>query len=481
MENINTKTIKGVSWTFIETVSVYFVRFFIGVVLARLLVPSDFGLIAMITIFISISDVFVNAGFGQAFIQKKNATPVDADTVFFINLALGCIVYGILYFSAPIIASFFNQPPLKSLLRVLCLVVIINALNVIQYSLIRKELQFKKKAILQVFSSVTSGIIGIACAYNGLGVWSLVVQQICNKSLMCILLYYTSTWRLSFSYSRESARTLFSYGSWLMAANMIQLTFNNFYRFCIGKLFSATDLGHYERAKQFQSMIAETFSWVFGTVAFPTFAKLQDDNSELQKMLGRLVLYSCIVVFPLLSCLFIIAKPFIILLITEKWIQVIPYLKLLCVVGFCTPLYHFLSPLLQATGNSKADTFYSIALSILRIINVVICYRYGISAIIIGELCCMITIISIESIFINNHLYINYARILLNLKGVLIITFLSCAFAYVSLLLLRQQAYILQALIPIIVYMLIYCPLIYFLKGNEIGKGISILVNKNKS
>lgn len=421
-ENLNTKIIKGVSWSLIETCVAYFIRFFIGIILARLLFPSDFGLVGMIAIFIAISDVFVKAGFGQAFIKKKDTTDVDANTVFFINLAISVAIYIVLYFAAPLIASYFHEPALVQIVRVLCLVIIINSLNVIQHSIIRKEMQFKKKAILTVISSLVSGCIGVLCAYKGLGVWSLVIQQLANRLVLCILFYSTSKWKPSFKVSRQVARSMFSYGSWLLLADLLLTIMNNFYRVFIGRYHNSEDLGYYERSHQFQAMVADTFTWVFGIVAFPSFTKVQDDYHKMLDLAKKYVKYSTYLIYPILCVMLVVAEPMIHLLLTDKWLPAVPYLKIFCIIGMAVPLNFFLSPFLQAAGFTRLVFFSTLFTAVLRILNVVLTFTYGIKALLIGEIFVLLLNMVVFSLLGLRKMGVNYLTTLKELWITLVAT-----------------------------------------------------------
>lgn len=407
-EDLNNKIVKGVSWNLIETGTSYFVRFVIGIILARLLTPADFGIIGMTAIFISVSDVFVRAGFGQAFIYKKNVTAVDANTVFFLNLGVSVVIYAILFFAAPFIAEFFHTAALTEVIRLLCLVIIVNSMNVIQFSMIRREMQFKRKAIITVCASLAGGIIGIIMAYSGFGVWSLVVQQLSNRIFTCCLLYTTSSWRLSFSFSWGIVREMFGYSLWVLFSDIIATLMNNFYRLAIGKVYSPGELGYYDRAHQFQALIADTFTWVFGMVAFPSFTKVKEDTEELKKLTSNYLSYSTFIIFPLLLILLVVAKPFILLLLTEKWLSVVPLLKIFCVIGLLIPVNFYLSPLLQACGATRMDFMSTTFMSVMRILNVVFFLRYGVSYILYGEIAILALNILLVSLLSKKHLGFNY-------------------------------------------------------------------------
>ena len=422
--NLNTIIIKGLSWNFIETLILFTTRFIIGIILARILAPSDFGLIGMTIIFISISDVFVKAGFGQAFIRKKDTKEIDANTVFLINLFTALAIYIIVFLTAPLISDFFHEPKLVNITRVLCLMIIINSLNVIQYAFIRKQMLFKRKAILTIISSISSGIIGIICAYKGLGVWSLVVQQLMNRMVLCILFYSYSTWKPKLQFSFDIARSMFSYGSWLLLADVFATTLNNLYRFVIGHFTSASELGYYERAHQFQSMVADTFTWVFGMVAFPSFTKVQDDYRKMLNLAEKFVQYSTLVIYPTLCILAIIANPLISILLTDKWLPAVPYLQLFCITGIIIPINFFLSPYIQSAGFSRLSFMSDFFVGFLRIINVLLTFKWGIKALIIGDFFVLLINFIVFSFISARKMRCNYIKVLWGVKETVIITFL---------------------------------------------------------
>ena len=414
-ENLNNQIVKGVSWNLIETAVSYLVRFVIGIILARLLMPSDFGLIGMTAVFIAVSDIFVRAGFGQAFIRKENVTSVDADTVFYINLTVGLLIYLLLFLTAPLIAAYFNEPKLVDIVRVLSLVVVLNSFNVIQYALIRRHMLYKRKAVVTILSSMISGVAGVLCAYKGMGVWSLVVQQLVSRVILCLLFYHVSDWRPGWSFSKDIARSMFSFGSWLLLADLIAAFMNNFYRIIIGRFYSSEELGYYDRAHQFQSMVADTFTWALGIVAFPSFTRFQRNIGQMNVLVEKYVRYSTILIYPVLCIMAVTAKPMIALLLTEKWLPAVPYLQLFCVVGLVVPLNFFLCPFLQAAGFPKIALYSTLFLAVMRILNVCAVAGMGVKALLVGETIALSLNIIVFSVYASKKSECDY---FLALKGV---------------------------------------------------------------
>ena len=385
-KNLLKKSVSGVKWSFAETILAQFLRLAIGIVLARLLTPADYGLISIAVIFFTISDVFITSGLGQAFIQKKDADETDAHTIFSSNFLVSVLFYLLLWFGSPWIASFFDQPELTLLIRVMAVIVIINSFNVIQFAIIRKNLQFKKKTLYSTISYSVSGVTGILCAFNGLGVWSLVIQQVLNKLLLSILLFKASPYTMKFSFSYDAFKPLFAFGSWLLLTNIVMRAFDQLYKFVIGKYYTSDALGLFEKGQQFPKLIYQQLSWTVGTVAFPVYSKLQDDKEEMNNAVNRFLKYSLILNLPLLGILFVVSESFVLVLLTQKWAGIIPFLKLFCIIGIFFPFYSYMLQFLEANGRTKLVFSITILMVISRILNVWINLDKGIIHIITGEL-----------------------------------------------------------------------------------------------
>jgi teichuronic acid exporter len=312
--SLKEKAVKGVTWTLIERFGIQGMKFILGIILARLLMPKDFGLIGMIMVFFAVAQVFIDSGFGSAYIQKKDVTNDDANTVFFTNLFISIILYGILWLSAPAIARFYEQPQLIDLTRVMGLVVVINAFNVIQIAQLTRAVNFKRKTKVTLMATLISGTSGVTAAYCGLGVWSLVIQNMLNRFLITSGLWLTSKWKPAWKFSKESFKSMFSFGSWVLFSSIIRKIFDNIYILTIGKFFSASQLGFYTKAKQFKQLSSEQLSAAVGIVAFPMFSQMQADKVKLQLAMRKFLQHSLIFITPLLVTLIVVAKPFVILL-----------------------------------------------------------------------------------------------------------------------------------------------------------------------
>lgn len=330
-ENLKKETAKGVAWSAVDRFANTGIQLLANVVLARLLSPDDFGLIAMIAIFIQIAQVFIDSGFTNALIQKKDRNQVDYSTVFYFNLGISIILYILLFFSAPYIAMFFDSPKLESLTRVVGINLIIGALVAVHRTKLTIELKFKHQSLITLVAASISATISIIMAYKGFGVWSLVIMSLLNIFIQTILFYSWIRWMPSLIFSKQSFRHLFSYSSKILGASIIHLLYRNLYPIAIGKRYAATELGYYNRADTFSMYPATIMSSVVSRVAFPVFSKIQDDNDKLRHAYRKYIKFASIFIFPIMLGIIALAKPFTIVVLTEKWLPMVTMLQILCV------------------------------------------------------------------------------------------------------------------------------------------------------
>lgn len=385
-KSLKHEAMHGLFWSFFERIGRQGIQFIIGIILARLLLPDQFGLIAMLSIFIAVAQTFVDSGFSSALIQKQDASHLDECSIFYFNILVGFMGAGVMFISAPWIATFYQIPLLTPLARVLSLNLIINAFGVVQSTLLTKRIDFKAQMKISMIATVLSGSIGVTMAYQGYGVWSLVAQSIGGNLFGVILLWFFLPWRPSWAFSWVSLRSMFPFGSRLLFSGLLDTIYNNLYFVVIGKMFSATDLGYYTRAQQTQQMPVDNLSSTVNRVTFPVFSSIQDDKARLkrsiQKALSTLALFN----FPLMIGLAVVAKPLVLVLLTDKWLPCVPYLQLLCVVGLLYPLHAINLNALMAQGRS--DLFFRLEIYKKAIITATICltWRWGITAMIYGQI-----------------------------------------------------------------------------------------------
>lgn len=351
-ESLKNKTIHGVGWSFVDNVASSGITFLVGLVLARLLTPAEYGTLAMISIFIAISNSIVDSGFSNALIRKIEIKRIDYNTVFYFNLVIGVFLYLILFICSPAISRFFKEPILISVTRVIGLVLIVNALSIIQRTIFVKEVNFKIQTKISFIASISSGAIGIGLALLGYGVWSLVGQQLSRQILNTLFLWIYGSWRPVWEFSVNSFKELFGFGSKLLVSGLINTVYNNVYYIIIGRFYSSAQLGQYTRAEQFNTIFSSNMTSVIQRVSYPVLSSIQDDPERLKQAYRHIIKTTMLVTFACMLGLAAIAKPLIIILIGEKWLPAASYLQIICFSGMLYPLHAINLNILQVKGRS---------------------------------------------------------------------------------------------------------------------------------
>lgn len=382
--SLKQKTISGLLWSFIDQFANLGISFIVGIILARILSPREFGLIGMITVFIAVSETFINSGFSQALIRKNNCTQTDYSTVFFFNLIVGVVLFAVLFFAAPALSRFFNEPELKSIVQVFGIIVIIGSLTLIQRTILTKRIDFKLQANISVISSIGSGIVGVSMAYQGYGVWSLVMQRIIREGLNSILLWFWNRWTPIFVFSKKSFKELFGFGGKLLLVSLIDTLYRNIYFLVIGKYFSAQELGFYTRADNFKSLPSKNLNSIISRVSYPVLSSMQDDIPRLRNNYQKLIRSTMFITFILMLGMAAVAEPMVIALIGEKWRPSIIYLQMLCFVGMMFPLHALNVNMLQVQGRSDLLLRLEIIKKTLSVPIIIIGIIWGIKIMIAG-------------------------------------------------------------------------------------------------
>jgi O-antigen/teichoic acid export membrane protein len=385
-ENLKDKTISALFWSFFERIGQQGIQFVISVILARLLLPEEFGLIAMLTIFMAIAQSFIESGFGRALVQKQDTTHVDECSIFYFNILVGICAAGVLCLSAPFIAEFYNQPILVPLTYVLSLNLIINAFGLVQITLLAKQIDFKTQLKVTLIATFVSGAIGVAMAYHGYGVWSLVAQSVCSNLVRTLMLWVFTKWRPSLVFSFVSLREMFAFGSRLLASGLLDTFFNNIYLVVIGRLFSPGSLGFYARAQSLQQLPVSNISIIVSRVSFPVFSSVQNDKPRLKRGVRQALSMLVLINFPMMIGLAVVAKPLVLVLLTAKWLPCVPYLQLLCMVGILYPLHVINLNALTAQGRSDLFFRLEIMKKTLVVGAIAVTCQFGISAMIYGQI-----------------------------------------------------------------------------------------------
>ncbi|MEA5127266.1 MAG: lipopolysaccharide biosynthesis protein [Proteiniphilum sp.] len=384
-DSLKNKTLKGVRWSFIDNIAGSGITFLVGLVLARLLSPAEFGIIGMITIFIAISNSIVDSGFSNALIRKLDASDKDYNTVFIFNLGISLLLYLLLYAGAPAISRFFNEPQLVPVTRVVGLVLVCNALGIIQRTLLVKAVNFKTQAKISIIASSGSGIIGIGMALYGLGVWSLVAQQVSRQLLNSLFLWIFNRWRPAIQFSINSFKELFGFGSKLMLSGIINTVYQNIYYLVIGKFYSPSQLGQYTRAEQFNNIFSQNLTTVVQRVSYPVLSSIQNEEERLLVAYRKVIKTTMMVTFACMLGMAAIAKPMILILIGEKWLPAVTYLQIMCFAGMLYPLHAINLNILQVKGRSNLFLKLEIYKKILAIIPITLGIFFGIEYLLLGS------------------------------------------------------------------------------------------------
>lgn len=352
MENLKGKIFSGFFWKFGERFLVQLVTFVISLVLARIISPESYGLVAIITIFINIANVFVTTGFSSALIQNQNSDDEDFSTIFYCSFFISIIIYGILYFIAPLLSSFYKLNELTKLIRVFSLILPISSYNSIQIAYISKKMEFKKNFISSFLGSVISGIFGIILAYNNYGVWALIWQMLINNIVSCIVLMFLIDWRPRLKFSIKKAKPMLKYGVNILGADLLGTIFNQLNSFIIGKKYSPADLAYYNRGQSFPYLINNNICTIIANVMFPAFSTESTDFLKIKDMAKKTTLMTTYILCPVYFGMIAVSNNLIITLLTDKWIKAVPFMNIVCIACILGTISPTDLQILKAIGKS---------------------------------------------------------------------------------------------------------------------------------
>ena len=396
--NMTTKVVKGAFWAFMEKICTQLVGFFITIVLARLLSPADYGVVAIISIFIAVANVLADSGLGGALIQRKNATDIDFNSVFYASVVLSLALYGILFISAPYIARFYDNPELVSILRVLAVTVIFNSINSVQNATLSKELKFHLSFRISLISILVSGIVGVCMAFGGYGAWALVVSVVASGFVGVVSRWILIAWRPRLRFSFQALKSLFQYGWKISASVLIDTFYNNIYGLIVGKCYSSADLAFVNKGRHLPQIFMETISITLSKVAFPVLANMQDDPNRLVSAMRRMIRTSTYFVFPLMAIAAATAKPIVLILYGEKWLPLVPYMQLYCFSFALWPFHTINLQAIEALGRSDLFLKLEIIKKAIGVIVILLFFRRGVFEMILA----MVVATSPLSVIINS-------------------------------------------------------------------------------
>ena len=472
-ESLKKKTVKGVAWTSLDQVLNLGFGFVIGVILARILSPSDYGLLAMIAVFNAIAMAFVNSGFGNALIRKPDLNEDDNTTAFSFNIVVAIVMIGVLWVIAPWVAQFYDKPILTSLLRAEAFLLVISSLRIVQNTQLTRALNFKAKMIINVASQIIAGVIAIIAAYRGYGVWALVIMHYVSGITGLVLLWVISPWRPRGNWNKASFGYLWGYGSKLLASGLLDTVYSNIYPIIIGKLFSAADLGQYTRAKGYASIPSQGLTGVIQQVTFPVLSKIQDDDQRLGDSYRRMLRFTVFLVFPIMIGMAALAYPLVVALVTDKWAQCVPYLQVICFASMWYPVHAINLNLLQVKGRSDLFLRLEIIKKALITVVIFICVPFGIMGICYGAVFTSLACLAINTYYTGKLIHVGFFRQMMDMTPTLLNSLAMGAGVY--FLTMPITGNVLKLAVGIPAGMVFYLAVAWLFKLPELQEAIDII------
>lgn len=394
--SFKSKAISGILWKLAERTGAQAITFLLSIILARLLSPNDYGVIAILLVFITIADVFVNAGFGSALIQKKDADNMDFSSVFYFSIAFSVLVYAVIYLTAPVIASFYNMPVLKPTMQVLALRIPIAAINSVQQAYVSRNMQFKKFFYSTVSGTAASAVVGIGMAYSGYGVWALVGQYLSNAIVNTFVMFFVINWRPQLIFSLQRLKSLFSYGWKLLLSGVLDTGYQSLNSLLIGKFYTPIDLAFFDTGKKFPMVIVNNINASISSVLFPALASEQDEPEKVKAHTRKAIQISSYIMWPMMLGMAACADNIVSLVLTDKWLPAVPYMQIACITYGLWPIHTANLQAINAMGHSDILLKLEIIKKIVGITALLISINYGVLAIALSGI-----ITGIISTFIN--------------------------------------------------------------------------------
>lgn len=384
--SLKNQSVKSVGWSAIERFSVQVVQFVISIILARLVTPAEYGLIAMLAIFIAIAQSFVDSGFSSALIQKTNRTEIDFSTVFYFNIAISLLIYFVLFLSAPYIALYFREPLLELVCKWMGLSLIIQGLSVVQIAKLTVSLDFKTQAKASLIAVIISGLLGVSLAYYGYGIWALVIQSLLNNLLNSLILWLFAKWIPNFVFSWHSLKTLFSFGSKLLLSGLLHTIYINLYNLVIGRKYSAMDVGYFNQSSLTARFPSVSLMAIISRAIYPIQCKIQDEKELLNSSFIQYLRMSCYIIFPIMIGIAIVSKPLILILLTDKWLPMSGLLSVLCIAYMWNPIMVLNNQILNVKGRSDYFLKSEIIKKSIGVLIIIVSIPFGLTIISIGIL-----------------------------------------------------------------------------------------------
>lgn len=475
-DSLSSKTRNGLFWSFTERLGTQFVQFVFGVIIARILTPESYGLIAMPLFFLALAQSLIDNGFASALVRKEELKEEDLSTAFFFNIVVGVVCYLVLFISSPWIASFYEEPILSKLLKFTALATIFNPLCVVQQAILTRKIDFKTQTYVTLSGSLFSGFIGLLLAYSGYGVWALVFQQVGGYATRTILFWLLVRWRPSMVWSCESFRYLWGYGSRMLVASILDTGFKNIYPLIIGKVYNANDLGYFTRAQGFANLPSATLTSMLQRVTFPVLSSMMNENERLAINYRKILRLTTWVVFPIMLGLSAVADPFVRVLLTDKWEGCIILLQIVCFNLMWYPVHAININLLQVKGRSDLFLRLEIIKKILTIVVILSTYKFGVVGLTLGGVFSSLIALFINTYYTGILINVGYKRQMKDITPIFISAFIM--WAIIILLIKIFTNLYLQLFIGIITGVFIYALFSLTWLRSEYREAITFLFSK---
>ena len=447
----------ALAWSSVDRVAQQGTQAIIGIILARLLSPSDYGLMGVVMIFTTLSYILVEGGFTASLVRTKEITKEHTNTVFYSNLAVSISLYIIFFFAAPFIADFFSQKELTPLIRVTNLALIFNSLYIVPYGLIERELNFKKLAKINFISTTLSGLSGAVSAYYNVGVWALVIQQTSYHFIRSICFYVWQRWLPSLIFSKKVFKEYASFSIHILSSNILNIFFNNIYTFLLGKFYSVKQLGYYTHANKMAETANFTFSAIFGKTSYNLFAKIHDESERLINAMRQMIQKSSLITIPTTIFLIFAAKPLFLTLFGDKWLASVPYFQLICIANLLNIVYLINNYALNSIGKSKLSLKVEVIKRCLILISVLLCFSYGVMELLIGYVIACLLAWFTSLLQVNKTIGLKIGDQLKDIVPTMIWSIIICYLGYLSSLLTDNLYYklIIQSSVSLSLYIMV--------------------------
>lgn len=476
--NLRNKTVSGLIWRYAERCGAQGVSFIVSIILARILLPDDYGLIAIVTVFLTISQVFVDSGLGTALIQKKNADDLDFSTVFWFNVFFCLIIYAVLFLVAPLIGGYYNSEELVPVLRVISIVIIISALKNVQQAYVSKHMMFRKFFFATLGGTIAAAIVGIIMAYKGFGVWALVVQTLLNTAVDTIVLWLTVGWHPKKMFSFKRLKSLFSYGWKLLVSTLINTVYQNLRQLIIGKLYSSADLSYYNRGQSIPNMVVTNINTSIDSVLLPAMSQVQSDREIIKAMTRRAINVSSYIMWPLMLGLTVVSESLVSVLLTDKWLFAVPYLQVFAIIYAFEPVHTANLSAIKALGRSDLFFRLEIIKKIIGLLLLFIFMRKGVFAIALSLLIYNVIAQIVNSWPNRKLLGYSYMEQLKDIIPYILLSLIMvCAVYPISFLKISN---IVILLLQVVCGAVVYIALSYILKLNTFNYILNILKSRKK-